>query len=166
MRVAEVQLRLGQLRLRGLDAGARKLGVGGRVVGVLLSDRMALGERLQARGLALGLREQRLRARELGFGRGGLRLERARIDDEERLSRRDARAFLIEPLVEDAGHAGADLDFLRPRRLPDVLVTDRKRPGLHRQRRDGRRREAAMPLLRWSAGSGKHGSGDKGQNPE
>ena len=61
-------MHLGELRLGGLHRRARELGVGDRVVGFLLADRARLGERLQARDLAVGLRQLRLRARDLGLG--------------------------------------------------------------------------------------------------
>ncbi len=47
-----------------------------------------------------------------------------------------ARAFVEQPLLEDAGDARAHLDFLRAGGLADVLVGDRQRARLHDERRD------------------------------
>jgi hypothetical protein len=67
-------------------AAAAKVGRRRGVVGFLLPDCLALGERLQPCCLAISLRLLRLRARDVGVRRGDLRLILACIDDEQRLT--------------------------------------------------------------------------------
>ncbi len=143
LRVAEIEIHLGAPRLGGLQRGARELRVRHGVVGFLLPDRALFRERLQARDLAIGLRELGAGARDLGLGGGGLRLERLRIDEEQRLAGLHPSAFGEEALLEDARDARAHLDFLRAGRLADVFVGDGQRssaaaPASSRRRAESR----------------------------
>jgi hypothetical protein len=134
----------------------RELGLRLRVVGFLLADRMALGERREPRRFAIVPRFLRLRARKIGLRGGGLRLERLRIDDEQRLARLHPRAFVEQAPLEDAAHTSAHLDFLRARRLTDVLEHDRDRRRLQLLHDDLRRRHSlhAAPRRRRFAARG------------
>ena len=126
---------------------------------------LLLGERLQARGFALGLRLLRLRAGDVGLARGGLRRERLGIDDEQRLPGLDRRAFLEQPLLEDAVDARAHLDFLGAQRLADVFERDGQR--LRRDRLDASPRRAgsrgSRRLLLLAAGGESRASEGDGQ---
>ena len=141
-----------------LHGGGGEVGRRRGVVGFLLPDRLALGERLQPRCLAISLRLLRLRARDVGVRRGDLRLILACIDDEQRLTGLDGRAFLEQPLLDDAGHARAHLDVLRALRLPDVFERDGKRLQRHRLHGDVGRREAVKAAaLRFLPAGGEEG---------
>jgi hypothetical protein len=118
---------------------------GDRVVRFLLPDRAALGERLQPRGLALGLRDGGLRPRDLGLDGVVLRLQRFGVDLEQRLARADRSALGVQALLEDPGHARADLDVLRAGRLAHVLPGHRKVAGGHLGDRDLGGRKPVRP---------------------
>ena len=165
VRVAQVQLDFAELRLGGAHVGRGELGVRRRVVGFLLTDRLALGERLEPRGFAIGLRLLRLRPRDLGLGSRRLRLQRLGIDDEQALPLFHGGALLEELLLEDAGDARAHLDFLRAGRLTHVFVRHGNGLRRHDGRGDLRRRhpvKAALLLRRAAAGEQREGQSSGG----
>jgi hypothetical protein len=109
-----------------LIAAAGELGRGSGVVGFLLADGLALGERAQARRLAVGLRLLGLGAQQFGLGGRQLGLEWLGVEQEQRLPGAHRRSFLVEPFLDDAGDAGADLGILRAGSLSDVFEGDRE----------------------------------------
>ena len=155
--VAEVELLLRHLRLRGEHRGARRVELALRLVEVSLRQGALLGERLHAleirrrRGVARLLREQ------LALRRLELRLERLRIDLEQHLPLLDQLALLVGDLVEEAGNARHDVHLLRALGLRDEALDVRDRLRLHGHHRDLR----CGPLLRrrfLGAGSRQRGS--------
>ena len=144
-RIAEVQPRLGEPRLRLLHRGCAGFGVRDRFVVFALTQRLAAGERLDAFEVAARLRELRLRARwsasaacncaAYGFGS---------ITNSSWPAHR--AAFLVCAALEDALHARANLGFLGTGRLPHKLKADRHGDRLHRLNRHERRWESSgMP---------------------
>ena len=84
-RVAEVQLRVDAARGCRLHVGGGDFLAGNRVVVVLLRHGLGFVERLQAPGVARGLREARFGGRHVGLGARERRFIRRGIDGEERL---------------------------------------------------------------------------------
>ncbi len=140
-RVGEVELGLLHLGAGDLDRGLGELQRRCGIVVVLARNRPLLRQRPKAVGLAAGLRGARLFLRELRLGLGERQLERLGVDLEERLSGTDRRAFVVEPLLQDAGHARPDLDLFRAFRLADGLEAYRHvlRRDVHHVHRRGRR---------------------------
>jgi len=133
---------------------AERVGSNVRVAVVVKADAYGIGMEKVAPALAragaktffvatldegLALRELLPRAL-LRQGRPGLRNgkhERCTIDAEERLSRRDLRAFVVQALLENAGDARSDLDLARAFRLADGF--EHQRHALQRHALDGDR---------------------------
>jgi hypothetical protein len=156
-----IGLGLLELRVRGSDRGLGLVQRGERLVGLALADRLLGGERLEA--LHLDLRE--LAARLLLLQRGARLVDREhvrrRIDDEEHLAGGDGGAFVVQALLEDAGHARADLDLARALGLADRLERDGKALRGDADRAHGKRRGrgAGGGRLVLAAGGQREGGG-------
>src|SRR5204863_755675 len=106
---ADVQLCRLDLRAGGVDrrlCGEIGLDV---VIELTLCDRTLIRQRPIALQVALGLSELRLRFAELGSSPGQRRIERPRIDLEERLTGADDRALPVAAFHEIARHLRPDL---------------------------------------------------------
>ena len=148
-----------QVDVRRLHAGAadRDIGLGGfpccHGVGIfLLAHCVGFDQRLVSLGQRLGLASVGLGARQAGFGAGGGRCVRCRIDAEQRLALLDVAAFAEQPLLQDAGRASPYLRHARGFQAPGQFCyqTDVARSGDHHA--DLRRR-------RCSAAAGRRGLG-------
>lgn len=87
-----------------------------------LRGEVALTQLGRALHLALSQFEPRLGLRDLGAGRGERDLERARVDDEEKVAFPNDLAVPEVDRVEIAADPGADLDILDARELSGELV--------------------------------------------
>ncbi len=110
-RIAEVELCRLHLPLGGDHGRFRALLVAGRVVQILLAQSVLRGERDHAREIRLRHVEPRLLLRELALGRLQRGLKWFRVHQEERLPGMDQLTLGIDPLIEKAVHAGANLHF-------------------------------------------------------
>ena len=161
-RVAEVERRLLDRRLGRLDLRSRRVLRGPRVVELLLADRLLGDERRVAGDVVVGLREPRLRRRQIGLRLRERGLERLRIDLIEQVALADERPFAEVHRVEEALDARADVDVLEALGLSDqvevdrhVLLDDRRHVDFGRRRRDGGRLLARRSQRR------RHRHGDK-----
>ena len=151
--IAPVEFQLVELGPRGLHGSGSELGIRRRVVGFLLADGFALGERGEARALPLGLRLLRLGPDELRLSLRDLRGVGLRVDGEQGLTGFDRSPLLVEPLFDDPGHTGTNFDILGSQRLSDILERNRKIARCNDLRRDlGRRKSAEARMLRLPAG--------------
>ncbi len=161
----EIQLRAVQLRLNRRGCRAGFAGGTDAGVGELVGNRVLLAQAFAAFGFGDGallvgasLLQLRLQALDLG-------LERARVDLEQEVAFLHQRAFLEGHLVDETGHARADLHRLRRFQAASEfiplghLLFDDFRDA------DGGRRHARLGGLRCLATSGgdQHRQGDKGK---
>jgi hypothetical protein len=111
--------------LAAFHVGGRDVMRGDRVVVVALADHAAFGQRLQAIEQPPGIRQLGLHRGLVGLGARQCRLERYRVEREQRLAGPHCRAFGVVALEDDAGHAGPHLDFTRALGLAGVLEAHR-----------------------------------------
>src|SRR5262245_7115639 len=135
LRVAEIDLRLVELRLRLHDAGLRRLLVGFALVDRGLRDVLVAHQLLAALELQLGVDLGRL-----GLGNICARLLDGRLigrllDAEQEIALLDVLPLFEVALLEEARHAGDDIDLVDGGEAPDVV--DRVRDLTAHDRSDG-----------------------------
>ena len=148
-----------EIQPRGLHGGLcrlhrrlrREIGLN-VVVELALRNRTRIRERRIARDVALGLSELRLCLRELSFGLGERRLERARIDLEEYVAFADDSALAIRACDEIAADLRANLRVDQPVERRHPLARDLDRLG--GQLNDGHRRRRRRRRVRVGAAAG------------
>jgi hypothetical protein len=157
----EIQLCLGDARLRALHLCSRDLRGRCGVVVLLAADRLDVDHRLHPLGIAPGLRPPRLGRREVGVGARERDLERRGIDLEERLAALHRFALAVIALEQDAGDACAHLDLAVAGGLAGVLVVDGQPLRLDLDHRHlGRRHLARRLAARLPAGGERSGEED------
>ncbi len=124
-RVGEVALRLGDLALGLLERGQRRVALGARFIELGDRDRGRLHEILLALQVGVRLQEQRLllRLRRLRDLQGDL--EVLLVDLEEQVALLDRGAVLVADLVEEALHAGDEIDVIERRGAAGHLHVER-----------------------------------------
>jgi hypothetical protein len=144
LRIREIELGLLEVRFRRGDGGRTGVHVRGGLVELALRDGLLFGERHQA----LGLAHRELALHALLLQRRARLLHRelvgSRVDLEERAAGGNGRAFVEEPLLEDARHARADFHLARSLGLAHRLDGDGHLllRDLHHRDRHRRRRRA------------------------
>ena len=144
--VAQVEVRLVDLRLRREDGrlGGVELALGAVEVG--LRQRVLLGQRLHAAiGHFRGGKPRLLRL-QLAARRVELRLERLRVELEHELALLDELAFPVRDAVEETRHARDDVDLARAF-------------GLRHEHRRVRESTAVSTVMTLTSGAGRGGGG-------
>ena len=91
--------------------GTGDLQAGFGIVEIAAAGQLGTDQRTQPLDLATGLGDAGARGGKVGLGAGGGVAVGLRIDREQRLAGLDASPFDVVAFLEDATHAGADLDF-------------------------------------------------------
>ncbi len=151
--VAEIDLRLVELRLRLHDARQRPLFVRLALVDGGLRDVVVADELLAALQLQLCVDLRRL-----GLGERGARLldgslVRRLLDPEQQIALLDLLPFGEIALLDEARHARDDIDFVDRRDPSDVVAGLRDLAADHGRDGNGRRRHGVLRSSRAAAGN-------------
>src|SRR5262249_17258968 len=131
--VAEVQLRRSHRGARSGDLAFSPLLRGNCMIEVLLTDRVALGERPQPRDVGIGLPETRLGLVQAGSSLRDRGLIFLGIDLEQQLAAVYERALFVRLLRQESFDPCANLDVVRTERLRGPLDDDGNVTDLYRR---------------------------------